>query len=274
MGEAPMLKHAAAAVLAVLFVSTLTAPAQTAPPASTTAKVAHLTIPAGTELYLVNTRAVWMKDVRTGNPLYLQAQMSLQAGNAVAIPAGTWVQATVTAVTLPSRKVNQAALRVRFDKLIFPNGYTVTLATNRHPAPLALITIAVSSANDLLLDNGTQLALPFSAPLRLNAQQVAQAAPLASIPGPFKPGTLCRDTPFIPGSPGTADTPDTIIPGSPGTPDIVIPGMNGAPDTVIPGIPATPDTNLHNGTPGSSGTADTPATFCPPPPIVVSSVPQ
>lgn len=226
-------------------------------PASSQA-AASVSIPAGSTLKLVNTRVVWMKTVQPGNPLYLQVASSLLLGDAVVIPSGTYAQAVIMAVTLPKKKVNRATMHVRLDKLIFPSGYTVTLA----PPPIALITIAVAYNYDVLLDNGTALDVTLTAPLTLDAQQVAQAAPMATNPGPFQLGTLCRDTAFSPGDPGTPDKP-----GTPATPDHVIPGMNGSPDTIIPGDPGSP------GTPGDSGTPDTPAYFCPPPPFVISSTP-
>jgi hypothetical protein len=127
-------------------------------------------------------------------------------------------------------------------------------------------SIQVSTANDLLLDNGAPIEITLATPLALDPQAVAAAVPLshAPAPGQFKSATLCQ---FIPGSPGTPGSPDTVIPGSPGTPDTVIPGVNGAPDTVIPGTPATPSTTIP-GTPGTPGSPDIP---CPLPPIVLSS---
>jgi hypothetical protein len=138
-----------------------------------------------------------------------------------------------------------------------------------NPAPgetLIAITIQVTPANDLLLDNGAEVEMTLGAPLQLDAKQVAQSIPLSRLPQPgqLKSATQCRN---IPGSPGTPGTPDTVIPGSPGTPDITIPGMFGSPDTVIPGTPATPDTVI----PGSPGTSGTPDYICPAKPLVISS---
>ena len=272
-----MMRSVSATLLAILIsAAPLALSQQTDSPASQPA--APIVIPAGYTLELVNTRVVWMKSVRPGNLLYLQTQSSLMVDAVTAIPSGTYVKATLTAFTLPTKKTDQATLHIRFDKLIFPNGYTVTLGTNTQPAPMALVTVNVSSTYDLVLDNGTQLDMPLSSPLTLDAQRVAQAVPLATVPGPFLPGTLCRDTPFIPGtpgSPGTPSSPDITIPGSPGTPDTVIPGTDGSPDIVIPGMPATPDTVIpgNPGTPDDPGTPDTPATYCPPPPVVISSIP-
>jgi hypothetical protein len=234
-----------------------------------------LVIAAGSSIELVNTRVVWMASVKPGEELYLQVFTSLMQNATVALPAGTYVQGTIVAFTLPQQKVDQATMHIRLDKLIFPNGYNISLS----PPPVAMLTIDVSANYDVLLDNGSAFDLTLTTPLSLDAQQVVQAVPLAIAPGQFKPGTTCRDTPFIegtPGSPGSSGTPDIDIPGNPGTPDIDIPGTDGEPDTIIPGTPATPDTIIPGtpATPDDPGTPDTPATFCPPPPLVVSATPE
>jgi hypothetical protein len=124
------------------------------------------------------------------------------------------------------------------------------------------VTVQVSTANDLLLDNGVQMEMTLTSPVTLSGKSVRGAIPLSKPP---KPGSLASATVCRPTA-GTAGSPDTVISGSSGTPDTVIPGMNGMPDTVIPGAPSTPDTVIP-GMPGSPGTV------CPARPRVISSVP-
>ena len=59
------------------------------------------------------------------------------------------------------------------------------------PAPLGeqgetliAITIQVTTANDLLLDNGAEVEMTLGAPLELDAKQVAQSIPLSRVPAP------------------------------------------------------------------------------------------
>jgi hypothetical protein len=165
-------------------------------------------------------------------------------------------------------------MRIRFTGLVFANGYTVPLGRDGSDADTMDVTVQVSTANDLLLDNGAQMDLTLTMPLKLSGKSVRAAIPLSKAvkPGTLASATTCRPTPGTPDIPGIPGTPDTVIPGSPGTPDTVIPGANGAPDTIIPGIPATPDTVI----PGSPGTPDSPGspgTVCPAQPRVISSVP-
>jgi hypothetical protein len=247
---------------------------------------ASITVPAGTRIELVVTRPEWAQSAKDGDTVYAQTSFPTIAGGGMAIPAGTYVEGTIESVTRPTRKFDRAEIQVLFTKIVFANGYTVELpgATSAMQAPAAgpssgdpqsaqgetliAITIQVTPANDLLLDNGAEVEMTLGAPLQLDAKQIAQSIPLSRTPQPgqLKSATQCRD---IPGSPGTPGTPDTVVPGSPGTPDTVIPGGPGMPDTVIPGTPATPDTVI----PGSPGDPGTPDYFCPAKPLVISSTP-
>jgi hypothetical protein len=225
---------------------------------------------------LVVTRPEWAQSAKDGDTVYAQTSFPVVAGNSMAIPAGTYVEGTIESVTKPTRKLEHANIEVLFSKIIFANGYTVELpgavsAMPASPVPgesLVEITIQATAANDLLLDNGSEIEMTLGAPLQLDAKQVAQSIPLsrAPAPGQLQSATLCRN---IPGSPGTPGTPDTVIPGSPGTPDTVIPQGPDLPDIVIPGTPATPDTVI----PGSPGTPDDPGYTCPAKPLVISCVP-
>lgn len=243
-----------------------------------------ITIPAGTRVELVVVNPVWSRTAKAGDALFTQIDFPVLAGNAVAIPAGTYVQGTIQSITRPSRFKGRAEIQAQFSTIIFANGYATQLpdpaisAGGAPPSPASLaptlmkLTIAVSASSDLLLDNGTQFNITLAAPLRLVAKQIAAALAVSHPvdPAQFKTATLCRPTAGIPGTPGTPGTPDTVIPGSPGTPPTVIPGAPGQPGTVIPGTPATPDTVIP-GSPGSPGTPGFPGRSCPSAPIVIAS---
>jgi hypothetical protein len=240
------------------------------------------TLPAGTKAELVLTGPVWARTAKGGDPLYSQVDFPVTAGGRVAIPAGTYVQGRILSAIRPTRRSARAQVQIIFNKIIFANGYVIALPEGALAGPVpggpdaistgvptaATLNIEVGSANDLLLDNGSQIDMTLASSLTLDAGQIAQAAAVSKAPEPgkFKSATLCRPTPGTPGSPGT---PDTVIPGSPGTPDVTIPGAPGMPSTTIPGTPATPPTVI----PGTPGTTGFPGIVCPPAPIVVSSVP-
>jgi len=225
-----------------------------------------LVLPSGTKIQMAVIRPVWAKTVKIGDPLYAQTIFPAGVGQSVDVPAGTYVQGQIDSVSKPTRKLKRAALRVQFDKLIYADGYTVPF-NSAGANPVSDVDVQVAVANDLLLDNGAQVEMTLTSSLALDAGHVAASILLskAPIPGSFRGATLCR---FVPGSPGTPGSPDTVIPGTSGTPDTIIPGSNGSPDIVIPGIPATPGTVI----PGAAGTPDSPAIPCPAPPLVISCV--
>lgn len=232
-------------------------------------------VPAGTPVELLVVNPVWAKTTKPGDPLYALTDFPVDVGGHVAIPAGAWVQGEIQSVIAPTFFRSRAEMQVLFSRIVFGNGYVVSLPAagtaqppGASPPTVMKLTIEVSKRSDVLLDNGSQMQIVLASPLELNADEVARAVPLthARAPGSMRSATRCR---LIPGTPGTPGRPDTVIPGTPGTPDTVIPGAPGMPDTVIPGTPATPPTVI-SGTPGTPGSPDIP---CPPPPIVISSVP-
>lgn len=238
---------------------------------------AQITLPAGAKVELVLTRPIWARTAKPGDPIYAQTNFPATDGKHIAIPAGSWVQGTIEAISRPTWRSKRAVLQILFTKIIFANGYTVSLpgdsaspgyGTILAGATAINVTAEVSTANDLLLDNGAQMEMTLAAPLALDSNNVANAIALTRTPEPgtFRSATLCRP---ISGTPGTSGSPDTVIPGSPGTPSTTIPGGPGMPDTVIPGTPATPATVI----PGTPGTPGTPDIACPAQPMVLSSVP-
>jgi hypothetical protein len=251
--------------------------------------VSALAVPAGAKIELAVMEPVWANSARVGDALYTQTNFPVTVGGRVAIPPGTFVQGTIESIDEPTRRKSRAVVEVLFTKIIFANGYTILLpgsaprstgedAPQAAPARLQTsdagaatavrLTIQVSRANDLLLDNGAQFEMTLAAPLALNPDQVTEAIALgrAQQPGSFKSATLCRPTAGTPGSPGT---PDTVLPGTPGTPSTSIPGGPGMPDIIIPGTPPTPPTII----PGTPWIPGTPGTVCPAAPVVISSEP-
>ena len=250
-----------------------------------------IVIPAGTTVVLSLTAPILAKSAKAGDSVYAQTAFPVTMNNQMAIPPGTYVQGIIDTLTRPGWLSPHAQLQIHFTKIIFANGYTVDLAGPRSvsvgapaaspasPAPgtppppaddviaaVATPYVLVTSRNDVLLDNDSQIEMVLQVPLRLNAAKVAAAmrqsnpAPLAQL----KSATRCRPIPATPA------TPDTVIPGTPGTPGTpptVIPGGPGMPDTVIPGTPGTPGTpsTVIPGSPGS------PIIPCPTGPVVISN---
>lgn len=223
-----------------------------------------ITIPAGSNVILAMTSPVWSKTVKPGDPVYSMTAFPVAVNNQMAIPPGTYAQGIIDEVTKPTRGNNTADFQIHFTTLIFANGYTVELPVSP-PAATSTVHVKVSYLSDILLDNGSQIAMTLQSPLTLDSANVAAALQRSKAPpvGPTQSATRCRPTP---GTPGTSDTVIPGTPGTPGTPPTVIPGGPGMPDTVIPGSPGTPGTPATV-IPGSPGT---PGYSCPGPPIVTS----
>ena len=221
-----------------ILLTALTSAAQTAPPQpdsqaraqarSTTAK-SRIVIPAGTTVSLALTSPILAKTAKAGDSVYAQAAFPVAVNNQMAIPPGTYVQGQIDTLTRPGWLSPHAQFQIHFTKIIFANGYTVELPgprkvrTGQPPAPQASAASAtplapaddviaavanayaqVSSASDVLLDNGSQIEMVLQVPLRLNAANVAAAVRLSN-PAPLahlKSATRCRP---IPGTPGTPD---------------------------------------------------------------------
>lgn len=236
-----------------------------------------IVVPAGTTVQLAVKQPVWSKTAKAGDPIYAETVFPVAIDNQMAIPAGTYAYGQIDSLSRPRLFSPHAQFQIHFTQLVFANGYVAAFGngTSQGDAPSAQPIdvlpavsdpyVDVSSASDILVDNGTQLEMVLQLPLVLDGGRVADAVSSSKPfePAAFKSATLCRPTA---GTPGTSGTPDTVIPGSPGTPATVIPGAPGQPDIVIPGTPATPDTVI----PGTPGTPGTSGASCPAPPVVAS----
>lgn len=238
--------------------------------------VGLIVVPPGTPVDLALTSPIWAKTAKPGDPVYAQTVFPVAADSQMAIPPGTYVAGRIDSLTRPGVFSPHASLQISFEKIVFANGYAITLpnAPVHETLPLDVIPavatayVQVGRDSTVLLDSGAQLQMIIQVSLAVDARRVASATQKSKSPRVAASAVECHPTPGTPGTPGT---PDTVIPGTPatpGTPDTVIPGGPGQPDIVIPGtpsIPGTPDTII----PGTPGTLGTPGTSCPALPVVI-----
>jgi len=116
-----------ALVLLSAFAMAQAAPQTDEPPQKASDAPVRLTVPAGTRIPLVLKHAISTKNVRPGDPVYLQTNFPVAQDNRILIPSGTYVQGVVDSIRHPGRVSGRAELLMHFTTLIFPNGYTVTL---------------------------------------------------------------------------------------------------------------------------------------------------
>jgi hypothetical protein len=261
------------AVLQVLGASALAA-AQTATttPTRGPGDSTSIVLAADTHIPAVTMRAIATRSLRPSDTVYLQTTISVMADSRVAIPAGTYVVATVSSAARRGWLQPKFELVLSASTFTFANGYVAagpSLASessvgdngvrrddpNVTPALIAsmvagdllagpvapvigagLFVAVWVHPNQLAMEAGAPVELVLDRPLTLDARRVADAARVGRSVRltVARRGRDCFDA----GSPGT---PDIIIPGDPGTPGIGdIPGTPPTPPTSIPGAPGTP----------------------------------
>jgi type IV secretion system protein VirB10 len=83
-----------------------------------------VTVPAGTRIALALRNAVDTKHSREGDRIYLETIYPVAAGGRIVIPAGSFVNGTVTISKPAGKAKGKGELYVRFDSLTLPNGAT------------------------------------------------------------------------------------------------------------------------------------------------------
>lgn len=94
--------------------------------AQSPADPAPITVPQGTRVPLVLVNVIHSKSTRPGDVVRAQVAFPIVVGTQTAIPAGTYVEGTVQALT--SRAAGgQPSIQIHFTRLLFASGYTVPL---------------------------------------------------------------------------------------------------------------------------------------------------
>jgi type IV secretion system protein VirB10 len=87
-----------------------------------------LVVPAGTKIPIELRQGISTRNAQPGDAIYGQTNFPIVIDNQVAIPGGTYVQGVVDNVKRAGRIKGRAELAFHITNLVFPNGYTVTMA--------------------------------------------------------------------------------------------------------------------------------------------------
>jgi hypothetical protein len=87
----------------------------------------QITLPAGTRIPLALKHAITTKSAREGDAVYAETTFPIVVNDRIIIPAGSYVQGTISNVKRPGRIKGRAEVLVHFNTLILPNGYTLLL---------------------------------------------------------------------------------------------------------------------------------------------------
>ncbi len=84
-------------------------------------------VPAGTKLPVVLKHGINTKTAKPGDNVYCETNFPVVQNDRILIPAGTYVQGSISNIKRPGRVKGRAEILMHFNTLIFPNGYTVAL---------------------------------------------------------------------------------------------------------------------------------------------------
>jgi hypothetical protein len=85
------------------------------------------TIPAGAKIPLSLKQAISTKNAREGDAVYAETAFPFVIDNRVIVPAGSYIQGTISHVERGGRLKGRAEILMHFTSMIFPSGYTVML---------------------------------------------------------------------------------------------------------------------------------------------------
>lgn len=94
-----------------------------------------VTIPAGTRIPLSLKQAISTKNAREGDAVYAETAFPFVMDNRMIIPAGSYVQGTISRVERAGHGHGRAEILIHFTSIIYPSGYTVMLPGSVENAP-------------------------------------------------------------------------------------------------------------------------------------------
>ncbi len=124
--DAPSSNAPAAAATPASAAATTPAAASTAVPAPAPNSNV-ITIPAGTKIPLSLAQAISTKNAREGDAVYATTAFPFVMNDHVVIPAGAYIQGTISHVERAGHGHGRAEMLIHFTSMIFPSGYTVML---------------------------------------------------------------------------------------------------------------------------------------------------
>jgi hypothetical protein len=158
--------------------------AQASPSTDTTS---WITVPTGTRIPLTLSTPVHSKWAHHGDIVQLRTAFPVTVDTQLAIPAGTYVEATIDTVVKRRSGEPNGTLRMNFRRMVFSNGYKVKLegttlqAGEKAPTSPMPENAAVVVASER--PEGATSSLPYAMSLQ---QPSAPTPPASSAPGPSK----------------------------------------------------------------------------------------
>jgi len=114
-----------------------------------------VTMPAGTRVPLTLVSAIKSKSTKVGDTVRAVVAFPVTAGDTLAIPAGSFMEGTVTKLVVRPKGSHQPDVEIHFTRLLFANGYTVTLDANNEqakadsPAPDTMVAALIAAVDSV-----------------------------------------------------------------------------------------------------------------------------
>lgn len=86
-----------------------------------------ITVPAGTRIAVFLENGISTRSAKPGDSLYFRSSFPITQNNRIVIPVGCFLSGSLIESKRPGRVKGRGEFRLRLEKMIFPNGYTVDL---------------------------------------------------------------------------------------------------------------------------------------------------
>lgn len=139
-----------------------------------------IAVPAGTRVPVTLTYSVTSKTAHAGDAIHAATAFPVTVGTTVAIPAGTYVEGVLDKVRHRA-SADHAALQMHFTRLLFANGYTVSLESAITEASAGKPNESISAASAREVD-GAKSSVSGNASLMSNSFGAQQTPPLSPLP--------------------------------------------------------------------------------------------
>lgn len=107
-----------------------------APQTTATPQAQSVTVPAGTAIPLTLVSPIKSRSTKRGDTVRAMVAFPVTTGTQLAIPAGTYVEGTVTRLVPNTLKNKLPEVEIHFTRMVFTNGYAVDLDANSTQARL------------------------------------------------------------------------------------------------------------------------------------------
>jgi hypothetical protein len=103
------------------------APSMPQAPTTPAAPAGSITVAQGTSIPLTLVSSIMSKSTHPGDTVRAVVAFPVTVGTQLAIPAGTYVEGMVTAVTTRAPHTHMPSVQIHFTRLLFANGYSAAL---------------------------------------------------------------------------------------------------------------------------------------------------